>query len=159
MRLRCLLLTTPFLINSLLFSQTVCRGSTEQCVQRQKEVCAKEAAPANFHLAADEAVGGVVRDQSGSIFSGEVTMQLRDPKSGSVLRTADVDKNGQFEFGKIDAGTYRLIVVKLEAGKALRLKGFDQPSEVKCASKNGCELVLVPTVHDTDNTIDYCGPK
>jgi hypothetical protein len=128
-------------------------------VQRQKEVCAKEAAPTNFHLAAEEAVDGVVRDQSGASFSGGVAVQLRDPNSGSVLGTVDIDKKGRFEFGKIDAGTYRLIVVKLEAGKAVRLKGFDQPREVKCEGKTGCDLVVVPIVHGSDNTIDYCGPK
>ncbi len=128
-------------------------------MQRQKEACAKEAAPANFHLAAEEAVDGVVRDQSGASFSGGVAVQLRDPNSGSVLRTVDVDKNGRFEFGEVDAGTYRLIVVKLEAGRALRLAPFDQPREVKCESNTGCDLVVVPIVHGTDNPIDYCGPK
>jgi hypothetical protein len=154
-----LLFATLFFSNGIIFSQTICVGTTEQCVQAQKKLCAEEPVPANLILETPAEIAGVVKDQSGAYFSQSESVQLRDGSTGVVLRTAELTHDGHFSFGRTDRGRYRLIVVRHNKSKAIRLMGFDQPRELKCQSGQTCELVVIPTVHSTDNPIDSCEPK
>ena len=145
--------------SGLLFSQTICTGTVEECREMQKQLCADEKAQANLELSDSTSVEGTVVDQTGAKFETGVAVQLRSPKTGAVLQSASV-ANGEFHFGQILAGSYRLIVVKTTPSGAERLKMFDQPRSLVCQA-NGpvCILSVMPRVHGTDNPIDTCPPR
>lgn len=145
--------------SSFLFGQTVCTGTTQQCIEAQHKLCASEPAPVNFELSKDRIVTGAVRDQTGAKFEGSIGVQLRVPEKGAILRSV-VAKQANFSLGQVKAGSYRLIVVKLGKRKVERLVMFDQPTSLTSADDSGiCRLSVVPIVHGTDNPIDYCPPK
>ena len=106
--------------SSLLFFQTVCTGTKQQCADAQKPLCAKDIAPANFDLPADARVTGSVQDQTGAKFDSGIAVQLRDPKTETVLRSAKVE-DGEFTLGAVQSGSYRLIVVRQGKRGAERL--------------------------------------
>jgi hypothetical protein len=149
------LLLIAFLGSSgLLFSQNV--GISPEASRR---LCADEKAPANLRLPDAKLVGGTVIDQTGAKFEAGVAVQLRSPKTGAVLQSASVE-NGDFHLGQAQPGSYRLIVVKTEGSEIKRLVGFDQPQSLVCeATGPTCKLSVMPTVHGSDNLIDYCPPK
>ncbi|MEO6965779.1 MAG: carboxypeptidase-like regulatory domain-containing protein [Acidobacteriaceae bacterium] len=144
---------------SFLFSQTVCVGtSQQQCIEAQKQKCASEPAPANFELPKDRVVQGTVADTTGESFQG-VEVQLRIPKTGSVVQSVAA-KDGTFNLGMVNAGFYRLIVVKQGEQGIKRLRMWDQPKSLVCAdSTSAYRISVVLTLHGTDNTIDFCPPK
>lgn len=145
--------------SSFLFGQTVCAGTTQQCIEAQHKLCASEPAPVNFELSKDRIVTGVIRDQTGAKFDGPIEVQLRVPEKGRILRSV-VAKQAKFSLGQVKAGSYRLIVVKPGKLGAERLVMFDQPKSLMCADDSGiCRLSIVPTIHGSDNPIDYCPPK
>ncbi|HEX4039464.1 MAG TPA: carboxypeptidase regulatory-like domain-containing protein [Acidobacteriaceae bacterium] len=153
-----LLLIALFGSSSLLFSQTVCNGAVEQCREAQRRVCASEKAPANLKLSGSRIVEGEVIDQTGAKFA-QVVVQLRSPSSDQVLRTATAS-DGEFDFGELPAGSYRLIVLRMEKSGPERLKMFDQPVSLLCAgSIPQCRLSVIPKLHGTDDPIDSCPPK
>jgi hypothetical protein len=144
--------------SSFLFAQTVCVGTTQQCIEAQRKLCASEPAPVNLELSEDRLVSGTVADETGANFS-DVEVQLRMPRTGAVLQSAAA-KNGEFDFGKVKAGSYRLVVVKPTPSGPERLKEFDQAKLLACnGSTTKCELKVVLTVHGSDNPIDFCPPK
>ncbi len=154
-----LLLIAILGLSGLLFSQTICTGTIEQCREAQKRLCADEKAPANLDLADAKTVIGTVLDQTGAKFERGVAVQLRSPKSGAVLRTATVG-DGDFSLGELQPGLYRLIVVKIGASSPERLKMFDQPQRLICQDAGSrCSLTVMPIVHGSDNPIDFCPPK
>jgi hypothetical protein len=145
--------------SGLLFSQTLCIGSVEQCREMQKQLCAEEKAPANLELSDSKLVEGTVIDQTGAKFETGVAVQLRSTKSGEIVRNAQVS-NGVFSLGQIESGSYRLIFVKTLGAAIKRLVGFDQPKSLVCEVVGSiCKLSVMPTVHGSDNPIDYCPPK
>ena len=145
--------------SGILFSQTICTGTADQCREMQKHLCADEKAPANFDLDHSQSVTGTVVDQTGAQFENDVAVQLRSADSGDVLRTATVS-GGAFDLGNLQKGSYRLIVVKIRPSGPERLKAFDQPEKLTCAgSGSQCRLTMMPIVHGSDNPIDSCPPK
>jgi hypothetical protein len=107
----------------------------------------------------DRTVTGLVTDQTGAKFDSAFEIQLRVPQKGTVLRSV-VTSEGEFSLGQVKAGSYRLIVVKMGKQGIKRLKGFDQPTSLVCTNDSSiCRLSVVPMIHGTDNTIDYCPPK
>ncbi|MGA7350002.1 MAG: carboxypeptidase-like regulatory domain-containing protein [Acidobacteriaceae bacterium] len=154
-----LLLISVLGSSGLLFSQTICPGTAEQCREAQTRLCADERAPANLELSDSRSVEGTVAEQSGAKFETGVAVQLRSPKSGAILQSASVE-NGEFRFGQVPTGSYRLIVVKTTPSGPERLKMFDQPKSLVCQATGPiCKLLMMPTIHGTDNPIDYCPPK
>lgn len=145
--------------SSFLFGQTVCTGTTQECIEAQQKLCASEPAPVNFELSKDRIVTGVIKDQTGAKFDGPIGVQLRVPERGTILRSV-VARQAKFSLGQVKAGSYRLIVVKLGKRGVERLVMFDQPKSLICANDSGiCSLSIVPSVHGSDNPIDYCPPK
>jgi len=145
--------------SGLLFSQTICTGTAEQCREAQTRLCAEEKTPGNFELSDSRFVEGTVIDQAGAKFETGVAVELRSPKSGEILRSAQVS-NGDFSLGQIQPGFYRLIVVKTGGSGVKRLVAFDQPQSLACEAPGPiCKLSVMPTVHGTDNLIDSCPPK
>jgi hypothetical protein len=145
--------------SGLLFSQTIWTGTVEQCRDAQRRLCANEKAPANLELSTNRLVSGTVIDQSGAKFDHDVSVQLRSPQSGDVLRTATV-MAGEINLGEARAGKYRLIVVSEKALGPERLAGFDQAQSLTCKEADGqCSLTVMPIVHGTDNPIEHCPPK
>ncbi len=143
--------------SSFLFSQTVCIGTSQQCIESQKQKCASELAPANFELPEDRVVKGTVADTTGASFQG-VEVQLRVPKTDAVLQSVAA-KNGTFDLGMVKTGSYRLIVVKQGKQGFERLRGWDQSKSLVCTDNSTCRISVVLTVHGTDDTIDFCPPK
>jgi hypothetical protein len=110
-RVKKLLLIAMLGLSSLLFAQTVCLGTLQQCIEAQKRLCDSEPAHANFELTKNELVLGTVLDQTGARFDDGFAVELRRPKTGVVLQSADL-KDGVFGLGPVKAGSYRLIVMK-----------------------------------------------
>jgi len=149
-----LLLIAIFGSSGLLFSQNV--GISPEAFRR---LCADEKAPPNLQLPDAKLVEGTVIDQSGAKFETGVAVQLRSPKSGEIVRSAQVS-NGDFSLGQIESGSYRLIVVKTDGSGTKRLVGFDQSKSLVCEAAGPiCKLSVMPTLHGTDNLIDSCPPK
>lgn len=145
--------------SSFLFAQTVCTGTTQQCIGAHQKLCASEPAPANFRLLKSRMVTGIVQDQTGAKFESGIEVQLRAPEKGTILKLV-VAEQGNFSLGQVKAVAYRLIVVKSGERGVKRLVGFDQPASLVCAHGSGiCNLSVVPTVHGSDNPIDYCVPR
>lgn len=65
--------------SSSLFGQTVCTGTTQECIEAQQKLCASEPAPANFELLKDRVVAGAIHDQTSAKLDGLVEVQLRVP--------------------------------------------------------------------------------
>ena len=155
-------------LSSVLFAQVVCTGTTQQCIEAERKLCASEPAPANFDLPEDQSVAGTVLDPTGARFNdvdenganfNDVEVELRWPKSGAVLQSTP-SKNGTFDFGKVKAGSYRLVVVKRSPSGPERLKGWDQAKSLDCKDvTTNCEITVVLTVHGSDDPIDFCPPK
>jgi hypothetical protein len=142
-----------------LFSQTICTGTVEQCCAMQKQLCADEKAPSNFQLTEPRRLEGIGVDQSGATFDAGVAVQLRSPTTGAILRSASV-AHGNFQLDHVEPGSYRLIVVKITASGPERLKGFDQPKSLVCEETGQiCKITIMPIIHGSDNTIDYCPPR
>ena len=145
--------------SGLLFSQTICTGTVEECREAQTRLCVDEKAPANLELHEGRLGEGTVVDQTDAKFETGFAVQLRLPKSGEIVRSAQVS-NGDFSLGQIESGSYRLIVVKADGTGTKRLVAFDQPRSLICESPGPiCKLSVMPTVHGSDNPIDYCPPK
>ena len=154
--------------SSFLFAQLVCVGTTEQCKKAHRELCASEPAPANLELSEDKFVTGTVLDVSGATFNDvdatgvnliDVGVELRAPNTSVVLQSTAA-RNGTFDFGKVKAGSYRMVVVKRSPRGPERLKLWDQAKSLACkGSTTKCEITVVLTIHGTDNPIDFCPPK
>ncbi len=127
-----LLLIAMLGLSSLLFAQPVCIGTPQQCIEAQKRLCDAEPAPTNFELTKNELVLGTVLDQTGVKFDDGFAVQLRSPKTGVVLQSADL-KDGVFGLGQVKAGSYRLIVMKQGKQTAERPPLFGQPGFMVCA--------------------------
>jgi hypothetical protein len=129
---------------SLLFSQNA--GISPEAFRR---LCADEKAPANLQLSDAKVVEGTVIDQTGAKCETGV----------AVLQSASVE-NGDFRLGQLIAGSYRLIVVNTTSSGPERLKMFDQPRSLVCETTGPiCKLSVMPTVHGTDDLIDFCPPR
>jgi len=153
-----LLLIALFGLSGILFSQTICTGTPEQCREAQTRLCAEEQAPANLQIKTSKTIAGTVIDQTGAAFE-KVAVQLRSPGTGDVLRTSPA-VDGKFSLGKVQAGSYRLIVVQMQPSGPQRLKMFDQSESLSCTDiGTECRLTVMPKVHGTDNPIDDCPPK
>jgi hypothetical protein len=112
-RVKKLLLIAMLGLSSLL-APTACLGTLEQCIEAQMHLCDSGPVPANFELTKNELVWGTVLDQTGAKFDDRFAVELRTPKTGVVLQSADL-KDGVFGLRQVKAGSYRLIVMKQES--------------------------------------------
>lgn len=145
--------------SSFCFCQTVCIGTTQQCIEAQNNLCASERASANLKLVKTAIVRGVISDKSGAAFTSPYQLQLRDLKTGAVLQSAILNSNGRFRFNQLDQGEYRLILVKVNGNTVSRADLFNQPAGLQCNDRDICDLQIVLGLHGTDDPIDLCPPK
>jgi hypothetical protein len=139
------------------YAQTVFVGTPSESREALQELCLHEKAEPNLSLSSPTSLEGVIRDQAGAVLAGEFFVVLRN--TDGVERGATQLRVGKFSFSGLKQGKYRLIVVRLKAGKWTRPYLFDQPGSSSCASSGICKLDLVLKLHGTDDPIDFCPPK
>jgi hypothetical protein len=120
--------------------------------------CEDERVQPNFHVTNSAGVHGVVLDASGETFS-QIVLQIRKSDGSTVLKSAAVNDKGQFDFGTVPSGEYRLVPAKLENNQTTRIPGFDPPRALTCSSVQVCELNVVLPVRPTDLPYTNCAPK
>ena len=120
--------------------------------------CEDEHPRPNLHIAEGTVISGVVLDGSGSTFS-EIVLQIQNPHNTWVLMSATVNDKGEFDFGLVPSGEFRLVPVKLVNGKATRVPGFDPPRSLTCFDGKKCELRVILPVRPTDLPYEYCPPR
>jgi hypothetical protein len=120
--------------------------------------CEDEHPRPNLHIAEGTVISGVVLDGSGSTFS-EIVLQIQNPHNTWVLKSAAVNDKGQFDFGRVPPGEFRLVPVKFSNGKATRIPGFDPPGDLTCFDGKPCELHITLPLRPTDLPFEYCPPK
>jgi hypothetical protein len=147
-------------------AQTLCLGKSgkpctpEEARQVLEQRCKDEASPPNLSIASSVRLTGVLLDPTGAPITFEKTMvQLKDPRSNAVLRSAPLDSEGRFDFGVVPAGQFRFIAVMLKDGKPARLPLADQPEALSCSRADECRLEITIHFHGTDDPVDFCPPK
>jgi hypothetical protein len=145
-------------------AQEGCAGNSAACAQREADAkfCAQEPVAVNLKVWSTTQVTGTVSDDSGALLPSTkahgLGIQLRDPYSGKVLRTAEVNETGGFNLGWESEGKFRLVVVVLDGKSVLRLKGWDQATGVGCATGFECHARVMLHAH-ASNAADICPPK
>ncbi len=133
--MRKLLLIVVLSSSGLLFSQTVCTGTTEQCREPQRQVCTHEPAPAKPKLVDSSIVVGSVIDQTGAEFDGGIAVQLRSPGSSELVRTVALI-DSKFIHGKCDRAHVGLST-QVTHQREVALKGHGFSRVEKDQKKNG----------------------
>lgn len=120
--------------------------------------CEDEQVRPNLHMAEAANVSGTVLDPSGAKFS-KIVLQIQNPHNTWVLMSTAVNDKGEFDFGPVPPGEFRLVPVKLVDGKATRVPGFDPPGNLNCFDGKICELRITLPVRTTDQPFEYCPPR
>jgi hypothetical protein len=146
--------------------QNVCIGkggnpcTPEESRQIQEQLCKAEASPPNLSVASPARLTGALLDPTGApIVFEKIMVQIKAPKTDTVLRSVPVDGKGHFDLGLTPAGQFRLIAMVLKDGKPGRLPLAEQPRALTCPNENDCRLEITIRFHGTDNPIDFCPPK
>jgi hypothetical protein len=116
--------------------------------------CEEEQVRPNLHMAEGASVSGTVLDPSGAVFTG-IVLQIQNPHNTWVLMSATVNDKGEFDFGRVPPGEFRLVPVKLVDGKATRVP----PGDLTCIDDKRCELRITLPVRPTDQPFEYCPPR
>ena len=101
---------------------------------------------------------GTVRDASGATLAG-IVLQIQNPHNTWVLMSTAVNDKGEFDFGRVPPGEFRLVPAKLTDGKATRVPGFDPPGNLTCIDDKKCELRITLPMRPTDQRFEYCPPR
>ena len=120
--------------------------------------CDDEKVRPNLHMAESADLRGVVQDGSGAIISG-IQLRIQNPSNTWVLKSVAVNDKGEFDFGNIPSGEFRLVPSKIVNGKAMKLPGFDPPSNVTCFDAKPCVLRITLPARPTDLPFADCPPK
>jgi len=148
-----LLLLGLIFSSSTAFSQLVCTGTTQQCKDLQKKICANERA-SNIDLTGVQRLHGTFRDQTGVSFTTNYAVEIRDPVTGHILQSASLDSTGNFSFDNLVYGRVNLILVLMAQGQPKRT-GFETPSHLQCEKSDDCNLEIVLKAGATDQAKDY----
>jgi hypothetical protein len=120
--------------------------------------CEDERPRPNLHMAEAANVSGTVLDGSGAAFS-KIVLQIQNPHNTWVLKSTTVNDKGQFDFGRVPPGEFRLVPIKFSNGKATRIPGFDPPRDLTCFDGKPCELHITLPLRPTDPPYEYCPPR
>jgi hypothetical protein len=120
--------------------------------------CEDEQPHPNLHIAEGANISGLVLDSAGATFS-KIFLQIENPHNTWVLKSAAVNDKGEFDFGRIPPGEFRLVPVKFSNGKAVRIPGFDPPHDLTCYDGKPCELRVTLPARPTDLPYEYCPPR
>ncbi len=168
-----ILCVVVFVADSVTLSgQWICIGkdgrpcTPEELKDAVAEICREEKAPPNLSVSKPVRLAGTLRDETGAFvdFDKEVPgtrtiVQIRDAEKGTVLFESALEKGGQFQFGSIPAGSFRLVAIWTKDNKVKRLPLADQPRTMSCTEATECRVDAVIHFHGTDNPIDMCPPK
>jgi hypothetical protein len=132
--------------------------SSTSAQQTVSNKCDDEQVRPNLHMAEGANVSGMVLDATGAVFTGMV-LRIQNPHNTWVLMSAAVNDKGEFDFGRVPPGEFRLVPVKLVGGKAIRVPGFDPPRNLTCIDDKKCELRITLPVRPTDQPFEYCPPR
>jgi hypothetical protein len=133
-------------------------SSSAAAQQAGSDKCENEQPRPNLHIAEAAKVSGTVSDASGAFFSN-IVLQIQNPHNTWVLKSAAVNDKGEFDFGRIPPGEFRLVPVKLLNGKATRITGFDPPRDLTCFDDRPCELRITLPTRPTEQPFENCPPK
>jgi hypothetical protein len=120
--------------------------------------CEDEQVRPNLHMAESANVSGTVLDETRAKFS-KIVLEIQNPHNAWVLMSAAVNDKGEFDFGRVPPGEFRLVPVKLADGKATRVPGFDPPRTLNCIDGRRCELRITLPVRPADQPFEYCPPR
>jgi hypothetical protein len=133
-------------------------SSSISAQQTGSHQCEEEQVRPNLHMGESASLSGTVLDESGAAFS-QIILRIQNPHNTWVLMSTAVNGKGEFDFGPVPSGEFRLVPVKLVDGKATRLAGFDPPRSLTCFEGKKCELRIILPVRPTDLPYDNCPPK
>jgi hypothetical protein len=120
--------------------------------------CDDEQLRPNLHIAEGANVSGTLVDTSGAALS-KIVLQIQNPHNTWVLKSVAVNDRGEFDFGRIPPGEFRLVPVKFLNGKASRIPGFDPPRDLICFDGKPCELRITLPLRPTDQPFENCPPR
>ncbi|MDR3753300.1 MAG: carboxypeptidase-like regulatory domain-containing protein [Terracidiphilus sp.] len=140
-----------------------CNGNKAECVEKFDQFCrtAENRAP-NLFVPKRTRISGVLIDSSGAVFAHPekgLTVELHDLKTSGLIASSQVSEMGTFDFGTVEPGSYRLIVVLIDQGKRARYRGWQQPGKLACPDSDECTLAALLRPGSTDNPIDFCPPE
>lgn len=120
--------------------------------------CEDEQVRPNLHMAEAANVSGTVRDESGATLP-KIVLRIQNPHNTWVLMSTAVNDKGEFDFGRVPPGEFRLVPVKLVDGVVTRVPGFDPPGNLSCIDGRKCELRITLPVRPTDQPFEHCPPR
>ena len=112
--------------------------------------CSEETVKPNLELTRKTRVAGQLKDSTGApVADSKVLLRSIDAKGKfDPYRIVSTNKDGQFDFGAVDAGKYRFLPAPN--------RGFKQPKEVACYEGRDCELNLVLQANPSDQPYAGC---
>jgi hypothetical protein len=133
-------------------------SSSMSAQQTGSHPCEDEQVRPNLHMGESASVSGTVLDESGAAVS-RIILRIQNPHNTWVLMSTPVNDKGEFDFGQVPAGEFRLVPVNLVDGKATRVSGFDPPRSLTCFDGKKCELRVILPVRSTDLPYGNCPPR
>lgn len=115
-----------------------------------QDECSSEKVHPNLVLKSTTRLTGRIKDQSGAFFETSA-VELRTEKpdgSQSTYKKIKTDKQGNFDFGEVAPGHYRLL--------ASPHRGFRQPATLECHEDKKCNLELTLKANPTDMEFAEC---
>ena len=133
----------------LFVAATVARCQVVQIGPPDPHYCYKLTLYPNLVLQQDARISGRLVDQTGAPFQNspvELRLYISATKQSAVTN-AMTDRDGQFRFGPVKAGRYRLI--------ASPTRAFQQPSGLRCDSKE-CQFAITLQMNPSDMQDSQC---
>ena len=121
--------------------------------------CERESISPNLTLFERTAISGIVVDSSGAPYTEGYKVDVRDGKSGIVLRSTSLDSSGRLSVPSIPKGTFRLVVYGQRGAVVSRVPLMDQPEKLVCHASSVCRLTIVLKSHGTDQPFEFCPPR
>jgi hypothetical protein len=120
--------------------------------------CDDEKVRPNLHMAETARLSGIVLDGSGAAIAG-IQLRIQNPSNTWVLKSVPVGAHGEFDFGTVPSGEFRLVPSKIVNGKATKLPGFDPAPNANCTDAKPCVLRITLPARPTDLPFENCPPR
>ena len=125
-------------------------GTAQKVISPLETPCSEESVSANLELKESHHIFGELKDSSGAPFvDSQMFLRRLGPKGTFVsFRRVVTNKEGRFDLGTVEAGTYRFLPSPN--------RGFKQPKEVHCWEARDCELNLTLQTNPTNQPYAGC---
>jgi len=151
-----------FLCSSLLFGQSICSDANGRHTPLDPKIrlCIDERDGPNLFI--DHPVkltGSLYYENCAPTIDKEVFVRVSDPSTKRVLFSSALDEKGQFDFGAVPAGKYRISAVLRGHGVWNRLSVAGRSADFSCSDGSECKLQVMIWWKQTNYQMVACSQK